>query len=388
MVVWVFYAKTQTTIEAATKQIEHTNLTLPNPGLPSEVGDVTSPTSGQLNYVIKDQYVITKNIAWAGDPFVKGGTDNGKFKKEWTFTGTYTLREVGKYTFKGLGSLEELFGNEDYWYIVRESQPQVVSSGGVITKTVMVGYSTKAPTASKTRIGTVTIGGITAPVNGVGPSPAVTVGPSTVEVSTGTPPVWSEKQSGWVPSTGTWTDSTPQFTTGYLYKLTVVVDVVDTTADEFVTSNPPTLPTVGPSYLVKQTAISATSVTYEVYYSLKTHVTSVALTGITAPTDGTGITNPTVTTVTSGVDSGSIAAVWQEELSTDNWGTPSPATFSNAKNYRLKVTLPANATSDFIGLTITTSSATATPDDIDAAPEFADPSDPTEAIIYLYYDVS
>jgi len=122
------------------KRISHAKLFDPTPAnrVPTDVNPDTSP--GTLNYVgLTGGYVITKeNLGWSKGALT---TDTPpQFKLDWTFTATYSIRNLPNYTFKGIDDYRDLF-QEDGVYLA-EVQSTATSSTAV-TKVILVGYSTK-----------------------------------------------------------------------------------------------------------------------------------------------------------------------------------------------------------------------------------------------------
>jgi len=245
-----------------------------------------------------------------------------------------------------------------------------------------------------TTITAVTISGITVPADTGDPATAITsisVGSTPVSQVTAGTKTWSEYNSGWQSSTSSWVDSsTGKFTGGKSYKLEVVVDVTNPTTHEFDIANPPTLPTVSGSYFVEQKAgISATSVTYVIYYYAEDSgdiaITSVTLSGIaTKPVVGAVPASASVACTTTGVDSSSVVSVWR----TAAGAAISGGNFVATTQYRAEVTLPVDtsvpSTNYYFKLASPPANAgAATPDKVEVA--FADTADPTEVTIYLYY---
>jgi hypothetical protein len=197
--------------------------------------------------------------------------------------------------------------------------------------------------------------------------------------------VWAEYSGTWVNAGASapfpWIDNTNgYFGTGNFYKLTFTVTVSDPATHQFDTGALPALPsTSGTNYLVQRSGVSATSITYTLFYSLKTAATTITLSGIDSAPTGT-VTTPTVTAGGTGVET-TTTAVWQKAD-----GSAAGASFTATESYRLKVTVTASTGNYFRGVSAPANAGLATPTDTDL--ELDDETLPTTAIIYLYYDAT
>jgi hypothetical protein len=146
VLVTIKYAKTQKTIDYSGKAIMLTKLDLS--------GDKKPETMGALNTIAATEYEITKMV-----PSTGALASDGTFKVDWTFTYTYTIKELNNFTFKGITNWkDDLFGGQPQIVVEQNS---VTSTSGVITKTFLVGYTTKVQTSNI--VSMVPIAGLAAP---------------------------------------------------------------------------------------------------------------------------------------------------------------------------------------------------------------------------------